>query len=243
MSLSESPGAGQPDSTGQMGAAPGAEPPASAAPFGSSKPAPRTARGARTRAKILAAAEKVFADVGYPEASIVKITEEAGVGLGTFYVHFEGKKEIFDEVVIDLNHRVRQAMSQAIADAPTRLEAERAGFRAFFRFTAQHPALYRIIRQSEFVSPEAMKHHYSTILAGYTQALTQARERGEIRELDPTVAAWVLMAAGEMIGMRWVLWEDAPTDLPDGVPSDVFASLMDLIEHALGRPESRSEQS
>ena len=50
---------------------------------------PRTARGNRTRAKILAAAEQVFAQVGYHEASIVKITEAAGVGLGTFYLYFE----------------------------------------------------------------------------------------------------------------------------------------------------------
>ncbi|MGO1342428.1 MAG: TetR/AcrR family transcriptional regulator, partial [Cellulosimicrobium funkei] len=50
---------------------------------------PRTARGNRTRAKILAAAEQVFAEVGYHDASIVKITESAGVGQGTFYLYFE----------------------------------------------------------------------------------------------------------------------------------------------------------
>ena len=91
--------------------------------------------------------------MGYHEASIVKITEAAGVGLGTFYLYFDGKQAIFDEVVEDLNRRVRHAMTDAARSAGTRLEAERAGFRAFFRFTAQHPALYRIIRQAEFVSP------------------------------------------------------------------------------------------
>ena len=95
----------------------------------------------------------MFASVGYHEASIVKITEEAGVGLGTFYLYFEGKQAIFDEVVEDLNRRVRHAMTRRRPLAGTRLEAERAGFRAFFRFTAEHPALYRIIRQAEFVSP------------------------------------------------------------------------------------------
>lgn len=43
--------------------------------------APRTARGTRTRAKLLEAAEAVFASMGYHDASIVKITEQAGVGL------------------------------------------------------------------------------------------------------------------------------------------------------------------
>ena len=101
--------------------------------------APRTARGTRTRAKLLEAAESVFASVGYHEASIVKITEAAGVGLGTFYLYFDGKQAIFDEVVEDLNRRVRHAMTDAAKSAGTRLEAERAGFRAFFRFTAITP--------------------------------------------------------------------------------------------------------
>lgn len=204
--------------------------------------APRTSRGTRTRAKILAAAEQVFATLGYHDASIVKITEEAGVGLGTFYLYFPGKAEVFDEVVRDLNHRVRQAMSVASAEASTRLEAERAGFRAFFRFTAEHPALYRIIRQAEFVSPSAMREHYSSIVEGYMEGLRSAQSRGEVRDVDPTVAAWALMGAGELIGMRWVLWEDEAGSHPSGVPEPVFESLMDLIEVALGATDRTDKE-
>ena len=189
---------------------------------------PRTARGARTRARLLEAAEHVFATVGYHDASIVKITERAGVALGTFYVHFPGKKEIFDEVVLDLSHRVRQAMSEGARRGRDRLEAEREGFREFFRFTAAHPALYRIIRQAEFVSPEAMRAHYEAICSGYAAGLDRARADGEIRELDPTVTAWALMGAGELIGMRWVLWDGAGR-----IDPEVFDSLMDLIRGAL----------
>ena len=42
-----------------------------------------TSRGAATRERLLTAAESVFAELGYPEASIVKITEAAGVAQGT----------------------------------------------------------------------------------------------------------------------------------------------------------------
>ncbi len=80
-------------------------------------------------------------------------------------------------MVHDLNHRVRQAMSEASGAATSRLTAERAGFRAFFRFTAEHPALYRIIRQAEFVSPEAMRMHYSSIVEGYIAVLEVLQER------------------------------------------------------------------
>jgi AcrR family transcriptional regulator len=76
-------------------------------------------KGARTRLKLVEAAEEVFNTYGYYDASIVKITEAAGVAQGTFYVYFRSKKEIFDEVVADLNRRVRHAMSEAARGATT----------------------------------------------------------------------------------------------------------------------------
>jgi len=111
-------------------------------------------KGARTRRKLLDAAEACFGALGYHDASIVKITEAAGVAQGTFYLYFASKQQLFDEVVSDLNRRVRHAMSEAASGAPTRLEAERLGFAGFFKFTVEHPALYRVIRQAEFVSPD-----------------------------------------------------------------------------------------
>jgi hypothetical protein len=45
-------------------------------------------------------------------------------------------------------HRVRQAMTEAASKGKTRAETERLGFAAFFRFTAEHPALYRIITRA-----------------------------------------------------------------------------------------------
>lgn len=195
--------------------------------------APRTARGTRTRAKLLEAAEQVFADCGYSEASIVRITEAAGVGQGTFYLYFSSKLEIFEELVEDLNRRVRHAMSEAAAGATTRIESERAGFRGFFEFTAAHPALYRVVREAEFVSPSALRLHYSRIVDGYVSGLSTARDNGEIGPIDPEIVAWILMGIGEMVGMRWVLWGDGDTS---SVPPEVFEQMMQFIQRGLGAP-------
>jgi len=184
-----------------------------------------TARGERTRQKLLEAAERIFAEVGYHEASIVKITEAAGVGQGTFYLYFSSKKEVFDEVVLDLNTRVRHAMTEAAERGTTRSEQELLGFGAFFRFTAEHPALYRIIRQAEFVSPEMLRYHYDRLSEGYVEALTEAVESGEIGDVDPKVTAWALMGMGELIGLRWLLMENR-----DRMPKAV----LDEIERIIG---------
>jgi AcrR family transcriptional regulator len=189
----------------------------------------RTARGARTRARLLDAAELVFTELGYHEASIVKIVQAAGVAPGTFYLYFSTKRDIFDEVVEDLNRRVRHAMAVAASSASTRAEAERRGFQAFFRFTTEHPSLYRVIRQAEFVSPAALRLHYGRIVEGYARGLTEAMAAGEIEQADPEALAWALMGIGEMIGLRWILWGDT-----DDVPDRVFDEAMRFIRRGLG---------
>jgi len=185
-------------------------------------------RGLETRAKLLEAAEQVFGELGYHDASIVKVTEAAGVGQGTFYLYFASKQEIFDELIRDLNRRVRHAMKEASSRGETRLESELLGFGAYFRFTADHPALYRIIRQAEFVSPQMLEYHYEKLAEGYVDGLRESIAGGEVGDIDPEVTAWALMAAGEMLGMRYILWGDG------SVPEHVEAELARIIRGVLG---------
>jgi AcrR family transcriptional regulator len=190
------------------------------------------AKGSRTRQRILDAAERVFAELGYHEASVVRITESAGVAQGTFYIYFPGKKELFDELVDDLNRRVRRAMSEASERASTRLDAERLGFAAYFAFVAEHPALYRIMRQAEFVSPDKLRQHYDRIVSGYTERLEEAMGGGEIPAGEPELMAWALMGLGEMVGMRWVLWNGGRP-----VPDRVLAGTAAVVARILGVDE------
>lgn len=188
-------------------------------------------KGQRTRRRLLDSAEVIFGTMDYHDASIVKITTKAGVAQGTFYLYFTSKLQIFEEVVADLNHRVRRAMSEASRGATSRFEAERLGFAGFFKFTAEHPALYRVIRQSEFVAPHAMRRHYETVIGNYTPSLRQAMESGEIAPGDPTVLAWALTAVGEAIGMRWIVWSENHT-----MPPEVFDEMVNIVGRMLGGP-------
>jgi AcrR family transcriptional regulator len=186
------------------------------------------AKGLETRRRLLDAAELVFAELGFYDASIVKITEAAGVAQGTFYLYFASKQEIFEELVRDLNLRVRQAMQEAASQGRDRIEVERLGFRGYFQFASDHPALYRIIRQAEFVSPETLQYHYEKITEGYVEGLRGAMERGEVAAGDPEVLAWALMATGEMLAMRWMLWNGSRE-----MPPEVLAELDRLIARML----------
>lgn len=193
-------------------------------------PRRRASRGRQTRRRLLDAAEAVFAELSYHDASIVRIVERAGVAQGTFYIYFRSKQQIFEELVTDLNLRLREAMSVAAAAGSDRYDAERRGFGAFFRFTAEHPALYRVIREAEFVAPDAMHRHYESIIEGYVRALGAAMDTGEVARCDPTVLAWALVAVGQLVGMRFVVW-----DQRTAIPDEVFEQCMLVVQRMLGR--------
>ena len=187
-----------------------------------------SARGVETRNKVLEAAEQVFGDLGYHDASIVKITEAAGVGQGTFYLYFSSKKEIFDELVRDLNRRIRHAMTEQAKRGETRVEQELLGFTGYFEFAAKHRGLYRILRESAFVSPDVFKWHYDRVSQRYVAALQQAVDRHELGPIDTEVAAWSLMSMGETLGLRYIVWGEG--EVPEHVVAELGRIIAAILE-------------
>ena len=58
------------------------------------KPELKQERAVRTRAQILSAAAKAFADKGYPAVTMLDIAELAGVTKGAVYFHFANKESV-----------------------------------------------------------------------------------------------------------------------------------------------------
>lgn len=188
---------------------------------------PVTSRGRRTRRKILEAAEEIFGEKGYHETGVVEITQRAGVALGTFYVYFPDKKTAFIELITELSHSLRREIAKSIEGISDRIEAERAGFRAFLAFVSAHRNLYCLIRQAEFVDEEIFRWYYRRFAEGYVRGLAQGMDAGQVRSLDPECLAYCLMGIGHFIGLRWAIWGDKT------LPEEVYESMMSFIEHGL----------
>ena len=194
----------------------------------SSTTEPLTERGRATKRALLDAAEEVFAEHGFDGASVAEIARRAGVAQGTFYIHFKDKRAAFLELVRMVNHEVRATGAKAIEALDERIAMERAGFAAFFEYVMQDPALYRIIRQAEFVDEGEYRQHYRSLAQPYTEGLRKAMDAGQIADdVDPELLAYFLMGIGEFMGMRLVLWEHR---IP---PEEVFEQLMTLIARSM----------
>lgn len=184
---------------------------------------PRTERGRKTLRKLIDAAAAEFGERGYHEAAITGITQRAGVALGTFYTYFESKEEVFRALVREMSRATRAHVADAVKTAPDRLAAERIGLEAFIGFVRQHPELYRIIEEAQFVAQDAYREHYRTFADAYCRNLAAARGRSEIAEGPDEPRAWALIGMSVFLGMRYGLWEE---DLTPGEVADAAISLV-----------------
>jgi AcrR family transcriptional regulator len=109
---------------------------------------PRTARGRRTRERLIAAGRHVFEQAGYLNARLSDISKAAGVAAGSFYVYFASKQEIFAVVL----ERVQDEMVHLhIGDGGSvdQLTAEiEAGNRAYLDWYRRNALFMRALEQA-----------------------------------------------------------------------------------------------
>lgn len=212
---------------------------------------PATPRGEATRRRILDAAEHVFGEMGYYEASVAEITRRAGVAQGTFYIYFHSKRETFVELVEDIGERLRMATSAAIQGTTDRIAAERKGFEAFFRFVYEHRRIYRIVEEAGRVAPETARDYYRRIGLGYEHGLAGAMKSGQLRAGNVEGLAYALMGIAHFLALRWLIWPEeedaarkgiqsaqsaqgeAQSPPPAAIPDAVFETVMAFIAHGL----------
>ena len=105
--------------------------------------APRPDRHVRrrteTRTKLLEAARRLFARQGVDNTRINEITDEADVGFGSFYNHFESKQAIVEVVLGDTISAQGAAVDAVTADLDDPAEVVAAAHRYFVNLARTDP--------------------------------------------------------------------------------------------------------
>jgi AcrR family transcriptional regulator len=181
----------------------------------------RVERNAWTKQRIFEAATRVVGKYGYAEASVARITEQAGVAQGTFYNHFENRQELLDQLLpkigIDMIHFIRARTGTAHA---ARQEIERFG--AFFDFIREVPEFLRILNEAEYFAPIGYQKHLDNISTAYVRILKRARLAGAIEDFsDEEFEAIVhmFMGARGYLSRRYSYAGGTVTTAPDHVIS------------------------
>jgi AcrR family transcriptional regulator len=115
---------------------------------------PATERGLRTRAELLAAARRVFERLGYNDARLVDITNEAGCSIGTLYTYFDGKKAIFSVVLEASRQDMLHPGTAHVIDAHDPYGVIEASNRAYFEAYRRNAQLMVVFEQVAHLDDE-----------------------------------------------------------------------------------------
>lgn len=102
------------------------------------------------QAEIIEAAFLEFSERGYHQTAISDIAKRLGIGHGTFYRHFENKRDILDKVIVDTMFKITALLADENApNAVSTLDdyiaqCERISFK-FQEFARENPRTLRLI--------------------------------------------------------------------------------------------------
>jgi len=102
-------------------------------------------------AKLKRAARKLFVERGYHATRPQDIAREAGLGHGTFYLHFPDKKACFLSFVDDAREELHEFM---LARQPTEKTLENtiaANLKGIYEYSAEHPGVLAAAMTDELV--------------------------------------------------------------------------------------------
>jgi AcrR family transcriptional regulator len=108
---------------------------------------PRSARGARTRAKLVAAARTVFERDGYLDSRVADISAEANTATGSFYTYFDSKEEIFAAVLAELQDDMLHQHIQDVVDNDDPAAVIEASNRAYLLVYERNAKLMGLLEQ------------------------------------------------------------------------------------------------
>jgi AcrR family transcriptional regulator len=144
----------------------------------------------QTRAKVLAAARRLFSEQGYEGATIRDIAAAAGMSTGAVFANFTDKSDLFREIMLTDMVALAQAMSEAAGHGATAQDSLLKIFVAGYRFYQTQLPLARAAFSVGW-SPEdgpALRNAppVQTLTGLITEQLKRGAQSGELKD-DPQV--------------------------------------------------------
>ena len=172
---------------------------------------PKTKLGLAKMNKLLDTAEELFTKNGFHETSISDICKNAGTAIGTFYIYFETKTDVYRYLMWKYQKQIKSLLAESIRGCKNRYECEREGIKCFIKFAIRTPNVYDIIWGSLSIDKKLFIDYYSSFAESYTNALRSSND--EVDAPDATTVAYMLMGISNFVGLRAIFEQMSDEDI------------------------------
>lgn len=205
----------------------------------------KTDRGRETRERILNAAIHVFSEKGYHDASVSDVAHRAGVAVGTVYVHFENKNDLYKCMLERCNEIIQRRLATAAATGKTPREAAEAGMREWLHLNRNYGWGYRLLLEALFVDERLFENFYESLSRAQRGWLERARQAGTLRDdIDSDVLSWMLLGAATFLGLKQNLEKEPTDDLEQAAASYIQIVAENIfVENSAEEPTLRMQSN
>lgn len=159
------------------------------------------------RTRLLVAAGQLINEEGGAALRIARIAERAGLSVGTFYLYFDGKDDLFTNLVVELTGRLRRRLREAYAQGSSVLERLAHALDFYLDFVGANAKGFLYFRDAGTVHTTVGSLN-AWAFAQHTEdlrpLLEEAMERGEIRRMNAELLAHALLALMQHLAGFWV---------------------------------------
>lgn len=175
---------------------------------------PRAEMIEETRAKLIDAARRAFADNGYAGASMDDLTASAGLTRGALYHHFGDKKGLLAAVVQQIDDEMNLRLGAILAAGEDLWSGFRAYNRAYLEMALEAEIQRIVLRDAPAIlgSPSSEASQLRC-LSSMTGQLRELMDSGRVRRTDAEALAWLLNGALVDAALRIANAEHPPESL------------------------------
>jgi AcrR family transcriptional regulator len=141
----------------------------------------RAEKARENRSRLIHAAQDVVGQFGYAEASVARIVERAGLAQGTFYLYFDSRQDLFDQLLPEIGDEALAYIRDAVKGTKGFMAQERVAMNAFFEYAVRNPAYFRVFTEAEIAAPAAYLRYTRKRTGSFLDVVTAAWKRGEIK--------------------------------------------------------------
>lgn len=177
-------------------------------------PARKRLSASQRREKIEAAATGLFAERGYPGASIEEIARQAGVTPPVVYDHFSSKLDLYRRLLEANFAQLRAIWRRNFPGGEDPTERTGRSFDAWFAYVEEHPAACKLLfrepsgnREAEAVHAEVSAHSRAEVMKLFVAHPGAEEVAGSVSE-EGLEMAWVVLR-GVLQGLA-LWWLDHP---------------------------------
>lgn len=173
------------------------------APVGA--PGRREELKAQNRAKLLAAARKVFAEKGLGAATARDIVRGTDLATGTFYNYFDDKNDVFRALIGEFAGKAREVV-RAQRRRPGTVEARLGGaWRAFFALALEERELFEVLRRNAgVISVVTDEEIFEPAIRELAEDLADWAQAGDLPRIDVDYLATSMAGAAFQVATHLI---------------------------------------